>query len=55
MITEWIEEHGDAWNPQLRTVLKGSLLTHGVPITIDVAEGMLKQRPGEVYGHLGVG
>ena len=33
VISEWIEEHGDAWSPQLRTVLEGSLLTHGVPIT----------------------
>ena len=25
VISEWIEEHGDAWSPQLRTVLEGSL------------------------------
>ena len=55
VISEWIEEHGDAWSPQLRTVLEGSLLTHGVPITIAVAEGMLKQRLSEVHGHSGVG
>ena len=50
VICEWIEEHGEAWNPRLRTVLEGSLLTHGVPVTIAVAEGMLKERLSEVYG-----
>ena len=55
VICEWIEEHGEAWNPQLRTVLEGSLLTYGVPVTIDVAENMLNERLSEVYGLAGDG
>ena len=47
VIEEWIAEHGDAWNPRLRTVLEGRLLTHSVPITIAVVEGMLKRRLSE--------
>ena len=55
VICEWIGEHGEAWNSRLRTGLEDSLLTYGVPVTIDVAEGMLKERLSEVYGQSGNG
>lgn len=50
VIDEWILEKGETWNAQLRTVLEGRLLTHGVPITIDVVEAMLKRRLSERQG-----
>jgi hypothetical protein len=50
LISEWIEEHGGAWNKQLRIVLEGRLLTYDIPITVAVVEGMLKQRVSELFG-----
>jgi hypothetical protein len=44
VISKWIEEKGSVWNAQLRTDLEGRLLTYGISLTIDVVEGMVKQR-----------
>jgi hypothetical protein len=48
VINEWIRDKGSAWSPRLRTDLEGRLLTHDINLTIDVVEGMLKQRLSEL-------
>jgi hypothetical protein len=48
VISKWIEEKGSGWNAQLRTDLEGRLLTYGISLTIDVVEGMVKQRLSEI-------
>ncbi len=48
VISKWIEEKGSGWNAQLRTDLEGRLLTHGISLTIDVVQGMVKQRLSEI-------